>query len=340
MRAEIVDRIEIIAEAANAHEGSPERMRLLVALAARAGADAVKFQLIFAEELCTADHNLFPVFRGRECSPGDWERAAILARELNCAFHVDIFGERSLEVAEHIRADAVKLHATDVGNHRLLERVARCGVTRVLIGIGGSNEHEIDAAVARLPDKDVTLIHGFQGYPTVVDANQVRRIHWLRERFPSTRVGFADHVPYDSPERTWLSAVAIGAGADLLEKHLTVASVLAGSDHEAALDADAFADFCQNMALAHRAFGPVIATGGDLGMSADELSYRQLVRKDLVAAVDLPEGRRLEPGDLTLKRSGHAQAQPLDPTAVIGRRLRQPVVADGPIYLELLADQP
>ena len=52
--------IEVVAELAQGFEGCVQQTKLMVKAAAMAGADAAKFQLIFADELSTPDYDILP----------------------------------------------------------------------------------------------------------------------------------------------------------------------------------------------------------------------------------------------------------------------------------------
>jgi N,N'-diacetyllegionaminate synthase len=331
--------IEIVAEAANGHEGDPQRMRLLIALAAAAGADAVKFQMVFSAEIFTRDHPLYERFRSEEVADQEWAAAVATAHDAGCQLFVDVFGPRSAALAEQIGADAIKIHATDVTNHALLETVAGLSGGRVVLGIGGAFRDEIADALGLLAGKQVILLHGFQAYPTRIEDNQIARMLDLRACFPGFPVGFADHVPLGDPRGMWLPATAVGAGATMIEKHLTLAAALRGADHEAALGPDEFADFVRNMRDAEAAMGPVPSgtVAPDFGMTEAERDYRARVRKSLVAARDLGRGHILTVADVTLRRSPRDEAVALDPSEAVGRALLADLEADQPIAPDLLA---
>ena len=55
--------IEVIAEIANTHQGDPDYAYKLAKTCQRAGADAIKFQIYFAEELLTKTHPKFQHFK-------------------------------------------------------------------------------------------------------------------------------------------------------------------------------------------------------------------------------------------------------------------------------------
>jgi N,N'-diacetyllegionaminate synthase len=328
--------IEIIAEAANGHEGDAGELCRLTELAAAAGADAVKFQLVYASELCTRDYEHFELFRSYELGQDAWERAAAIAHQAKCRLYLDVFGPLSVSLATDVGADGVKLHASDTANLSLVDAVARSSVQRVILSVGGARRLEIAAATDILVDKNVVLMHGFLGYPPLSSDTQIGRLRRLRADFPWPALGFADHVPAEGPERTWLSAVAVGAGATVLEKHITLARIARRTDHEAALDPDDFAEYVANMRLASDALTASGLDADDYGMRAGELEYRRAVRKSVVAAHDIPGGTILDASDLALKRSGDAPELGMDPKAFVGRMLAADAVEDTPLTPEML----
>ena len=69
-------KIKIIAEAAQGFEGDPLLARLLVRAAARAGADAVKFQLVYADEIATPSYKYYDLFKKLEMPAACWKDVA------------------------------------------------------------------------------------------------------------------------------------------------------------------------------------------------------------------------------------------------------------------------
>jgi N,N'-diacetyllegionaminate synthase len=206
----------------------------------------------------------------------------------------------------------VKLHGTDIANIGLLEEVGRCSIKRVFLGAGGAHRSEIDEALSRLRDKEIVVLLGFQGYPTPTETNQIVRVRNLCERFGtmagSVRIGFADHASPDSPLRYALAATALGAGATVVEKHLTLGKAMLLEDHESALNPDEFKEFSQVMRECASAFGEM-TEADDFGMDEAEGVYRRAIRRHVVTSRALPVGALISPADLVLKRT--AADQPL-----------------------------
>lgn len=298
--------MSIIAEIAQGFEGKPEQASLLMQAAASSGADAAKYQLVYADELATPDYKYYDLFKSLEMPDEVWEELASYASELGIELHLDIFGLRSLELAEKLRVGAVKLHGTDIANIGLLKAVAASQVNKVLLGAGGAFSSEIDQALQILSTKEVVVLLGFQGYPTPNEANQVNRVRLLVERFaetyPNVTVGFADHAEPENPLRYAVAASALGAGATTLEKHITLGKVMKLEDHEAALNPDEFYEFCQVARACNEAIG-FSREVDDFGMSESEYAYRKMIRRHVVTSGNLEAGSKIKAADVVLKRT-------------------------------------
>jgi N,N'-diacetyllegionaminate synthase len=319
---------EIIAEIAQGFEGRPEQARLLMKAAAMAGADAVKYQLVYADELATPDYKYYELFRTLEMADEVWENLAVYAAELDVKLYLDIFGTHSLQLAEQIGVVAVKLHGTDIANIALLNEVANSSVKKVLLGAGGAYSTELQQAIDILAAKDVVILLGFQGYPTPNETNQIGRVSLLAKRFghghPNVSVGFADHAPPESPLRYALAAMAIGAGAKVLEKHLTLGQIMKLEDHESALNPDEFSEFTKIARSCADALGVAGVDIEDFGMAEAEQAYRKMIRRHVVASRDIKSGSKISPKDLALKRTSQEQVI-TDLTMVYGKTLARDV---------------
>lgn len=325
--------IEIIAELAQGFEGRPEQARLLVRASAAAGADAAKFQLVYADELATPDYKYYDLFRSLEMPDAVWEELARYAQELNIALYLDVFGARSIALAEHVGAQALKVHGTDIANVNLLHQIAQTRVPKILLGAGGAFLPEIERAIHVLDDKEIVILLGFQSYPTPTDANQIARVRMLSDllstRNPNVTMGVADHASPGNLLRVALAATALGAGARVFEKHLTLGEVMKMEDHEAALNPDRFAEFVTVVHDCARAYGECNGAV-DFGMSLAEQSYRKMIQRHVVASRDLTKYSRIAPGDLVLKRTSAEQVI-TDLDQVYEKILKRDLRNNGPI---------
>lgn len=304
-------KIEIIAELAQGFEGKPEQARLLMKAAASAQADAVKYQLVYAEELATPDYKYYGLFKSLEMPDEVWEDLADYAKELGIELNLDIFGIKSLTLAERIGVTTIKLHGTDLTNIALLTEVSSSNtVKRVLLGAGGGFANELKQALDILRNKEVIVLVGFQGYPTPTESNQIARVRELYQDLcvdnKNIKIGFADHASPDSPLRYALATTAVGAGAEIIEKHLTLGRNMKLEDFESALSPDEFEEFTNVVRNCALAFGSSTKTE-DFGMSDSEFGYREMIRRHVVLNKDLEAGSIIQQGDLVLKRTSATQ---------------------------------
>ena len=298
-------KIEIVAEIAQGYEGNAVKSSLLLKSAAKSGACAAKFQMIYANEISTEDYKYHGLFRSLEMSDAIWMDLHQQSNELDIELQLDIFGMLSLTKSVDLGIKTVKIHPTDVSNVSLLQALADSPIERVLLGVGGARSSEIETALSLLSGKRIVLILGFQGYPTKTISNQIARISLMSTKYCTsgmTSIGFADHAEPDSGLAELIGAMSIGAGATLIEKHITLNRVLQMEDHESALNPDEFAKYANQMQVVSSAFG-ISSDTEDFGMDSDEIVYRNSIRRHVVAASHISKGQKITPFDLQLKRT-------------------------------------
>jgi sialic acid synthase SpsE len=329
--------IDIVAEGAEGYASDWGKELALVDLAAGAGATALKLQLLYKDELLTSEHPLYDFVASLEMDSSRWARVADRSRERGIEFFLDVFGARGLGLAVEIGAAAIKVHSSDMLNEEFIAEVAASPIERVLLSAGGTTIAEIDRAIELIGSHErVTLIQGFQAYPTAIADNRLSRLPTLLTRFPGIQVGLADHTGFDDPAGEWLPALALPLGASYIEKHITVAHVLEDPDHQAALAPDRFARFAANLRSAEAALGD---PGADPDAFSDaELAYRLNMKKHVVAARALAAGEPLSRADLSLRRCHDPPEDVLFvPDEAIGRALSEDLAEGTPLRQGVLA---
>lgn len=294
--------VEIIAEVAQGYEGDATLARLLARAAVRGGADAVQFQLIYADEVSTPDYKYHKFYRGLEMPRDVWQRVAKEVKDAGSRFYLVVCGERSFREAVDLGADGVKIHTTDFFNAPLV-RSALDGMPRVFISIGGITADELAEflAVHRIsPSQQVCFMYGFQAEPTPVEFNHLLRLRTLQERFPGYRFGFMDHAEGNSDDAQILPLLALPLGIACIEKHITLDRILQIEDYISALSPEDFRTFVQRTRRLEKALG----TGG-LDLIPLEWEYRHKAMKVVVANRKIRKGESVTVEDLCLKRPGN-----------------------------------
>ena len=171
--------VYIIAEMANSHEGSFADALALLKAAGTTGADAVKSQVIFADELTTPEHQDYGLFKDVELPPEKWIELRDAAHDLGMDYLVDVFGLTAAQVcSEYSIGDAYKIHASDLLNPPLMDILARLG-KRLYLSAGGIDEWELKRAIEVIRaagNDDICIMHGFAAEPTPIEESPLRRM--------------------------------------------------------------------------------------------------------------------------------------------------------------------
>ena len=331
-----MNKLEIIAEIAQGFEGNIVKAKLFIKSAASAGANAAKFQMVYADELATPDYKYYDLFKTLELTIEEWKILADYAKELKIKLYVDIFGEKSLKISENINSESIKIHGTDIANYNLLKQVAASNISTIILGAGGAYLIEIENALRLLKNKKVISLVGFQGYPTQIDENQIGRIaileKFINENYPNTILGFADHSSYDFKGGLTLCSLAIGFGAKVIEKHLTLGRNIQMEDFESALNPDEFEEFVNILKKTFTAVGNSNLSN-DFSMSEAEKNYRNLVRRHVITLNSVDKGELLLDSNLVLKRSSSVNAIS-DLQIAINKRVNINLASNVPINIE------
>tara|TARA_B110000858_G_scaffold192315_1_gene242866 strand:+ start:615 stop:1616 length:1002 start_codon:yes stop_codon:yes gene_type:complete len=324
--------IKIIAEAAQGFEGKYDQAMLLLKAGAGAKANAIKFQMVFADELCTKEYTYSKLFKSLEMTNTQWRSLLQASIKLGIELQLDIFGKKSLSLCSKLGIKTVKLHPTDITNTHLLKLVKSSKIDNIILGVGGATLKEINLALEILKKKNVIIIFGFQNYPTPTHTNQINRLTQIKEKLidknKNLTLGFADHEETDSVIRYMIPALAIGAGATIIEKHITLGKSMEMEDSESALNPDEFKLFVKLVNDSSKAIAG-FKDQDDFGMSKEELNYRNTIRRHVLASKNLSKGKIIEEKDIVLKRS--SELKPIkDINFVVGKTLKKNIKKDHP----------
>lgn len=317
----------IIAEIGVNHGGSPDRARELVSAAKDAGADAVKFQCFEAGRLLSRDARLaayqrsagasdaFDMLHKLELSLDALESLAKFARSIELDPIVTIFSLEHVAPACRIDWAALKVASPDIVNRPLLDAL-KTAEKPMILSTGAASAEEVEQAVSWMGRASFALMHCVSAYPTPDDAAHLGGIRALRD-LADVPVGYSDHTTAEDA-----GALAVAAGATLLEKHLTYDRNAAGPDHAMSLEPPQLSRYVQAARRAALMLGEPCKAVQEI-----ERDVRFVSRQSVAATRALEPGHVLERADLTLKRPGGGIA-PSQLAETVGRRLRCAVAAD------------
>lgn len=320
----------IIAEVAQAHDGSLGLAKSFIDAIADAGAHAVKFQTHIADAESTRDEvfriamsgqdaTRYDYWQRMEFTPAHWADLAQHTAARGLVFLSSAFSVAAVELLEQLGVPAWKVGSGEVFNNAILDAMTATGKP-VLISTGMSNREDIARAHDRVVERgaEPALFQCTSKYPTALEQVGLNVIGELRETFDCP-VGLSDHSASLFPP---LAAMALGV--DLLEVHVTFDRAMYGPDTKASLT---FEELAQLVA-ANQAFATMRANPVDKDTMAEELrDMRALFSKSLAPVQALRAGDQLSADMLTQKKPGTGIA-PDRIDEVIGRRLVRDIAPD------------
>jgi len=295
-------KTEIIAEIAQGYEGNPYLAKLLTKGAIKAGADAIKFQLVYADELATSEYFYYDFFKKLEMSIEIWDDIVKKVHKAGKKIYFDIFGPKSLEVAIKLNADGVKLSTTEFYNELLMRNVLTSSFKKIFISIGGIPLDDIKDLIKNnfiIPSDRIVFMYGVQSEPTQLEQNNLNRIKTLKEELYGFKIGFMDHSMGDSEEAFYLPVLALGTGINCIEKHITLDHSLEIEDYISALTPRKFKIFINIIRIYEAALGK-----SNLELTQLEKEYQKKAGKVVVVNRDLPPNTIIFSEDVELKRVG------------------------------------
>lgn len=324
------NRCLIIAEVAQAHDGSLGTAHAFIDASADAGADAVKFQTHIAAAESTPgepwrvkfspqDETRYDYWRRMEFSEAQWHGLKQHADERGLHFLSSPFSTEAVELLSRVGVAAWKIASGEVSNGPMFTRMAATGLP-ILLSTGMSPLAEIDAAVARVRAATLPLavLQCTSMYPTPPEKIGLNVLALFRDRY-ACPVGLSDHSGTIYPG---LAAAALGA--DVLEVHLTLSRRAFGPDVPASVTAEELTQLVEGV----RFIEQIHAHPLDKDKMARELApLRDLFTKSVVVLTDLAAGTILSEKHLTVKKPGTG-IPALRLPELIGRQLRRAVPAD------------
>ncbi len=324
------DTCTIIAEVAQAHDGSLGAAHAYIDAIADAGADAVKFQTHIAAAESTPsepwrkrfspqDASRYEYWQRMEFTEEQWAGLRGHAHDRGLLFLSSPFSLEAFELLSRVGVAGWKVASGELGTGELLDAMAATGQP-MLLSTGMSTLEEIDEAVERVRPTGVPLavMQCSSMYPTSPEHVGLNVIPLFRERY-GCAVGLSDHSA-----EIYAGLAAAALGVDVIEVHLTLSRAMFGPDVPASLTPEELRQLVAGVRSIERMRRHPV----DKSTVSDTIvPLRSIFRKSLVVRRDLPVGTVLEREHLAAKKPGSG-IPPGRLESVLGRRLRRPLQLD------------
>ena len=242
-----------IAEIGTSHNGSIERAVKLIDAAAEAGARAVKFQIVYADEILhpntgyvdlpTGKIPLYERFKSLELPISFYKELAEYSRSKKLLFSASPFGFRSAEELASLKPDFIKIASPELNYVQLLKYCSRFNVPMILSsGVSLLKDIEKALNVLRSENKDLSLalLHCITSYPAPEKEYNISVIKNLSSIF-GIACGVSDH----SLDPVLVPALTLASGGFIIEKHICLSRQENGLDDPVALEPEMFKKMCR-----------------------------------------------------------------------------------------------
>ena len=292
----------IIAEAGSNHNGNLKQAFKLISIAARAGADAVKFQTYSSETLysqTTPDFagytNINALIKSIEL-PRDWQKdLKSYADSLDIEFMSTPFDEKAIEELYNLGVNRFKIAGFESSDPRFVRCVARTKLPLIIsAGIGTSLEaisNIIEWIKIENSEPDITILHCNNAYPTPFSDINLSQISLIKQTYSDIKVGLSDHT-----EGILVPPLAVAKGASCIEKHFTISRQLPGPDHPFAIEPLELQRMVQNIRIAERCLGQKMGN-----LTHSEKRFQKAMRS-VVSKCYIKKGEALTIYNITTKR--------------------------------------
>lgn len=222
--------------------------------------------------------------------------------------------------------DYLKVASRDLTNIPLLEAMSETKIP-IILSTGMTGKKELDNALEIITryHTDISILHCVSQYPTHPDNLNLNTIRYLKKHYSQYRIGFSDHTIGIAA-----AAVAVGMGAEIIEKHVSIDRRMKGTDQAGSLGPDGVNRMIRDIRVTERWLGKE-----DLFVEEKVAQTRRKLERSLAANRDLLPGEVISENDLHLLSPGDGY-QWSDKELVIGRTVKMMIPKDEIIYENFL----
>ena len=314
----------IIAEIAQAHDGSLGFAHSFIEALADTGIHAVKFQTHIAEaessiyepfriNFSYQDKSRMDYWKRMEFSSDEWMGLKKHCHELGLEFISSPFSLAAVDLLEAIGVERYKIGSGEVTNLLLLEKISSTGKP-IILSSGMSSLTELDTAFNFLDKKgiDVSILQCTTSYPTIPKEWGLNMIMELKKRY-STTIGFSDHSG-----NIYACLAAAALGAEIFEFHVKFHSKMFGPDTKSALNIEEIKVLTKGISEIQES----LANPVDKKDVKKYMALKDMFEKSLAVNKNLEKGHIINIEDLETKKPKNKGLNASDYHYIIGKKLK------------------
>lgn len=248
------------------------------------------------------------------------------AKSLGLDFIETLCSKGCLSILKLFSPDRLKVASRDLTNLPLLEMMAETQIP-IILSTGMAGKKELDEALDVITryHTDISILHCVSQYPTEPDNLNLKTISYLKKNYGQYRIGFSDHtIGISAP------IVAVGMGAEIIEKHVTIDRRMKGTDQAGSLGPDGVNRMIRDIRVAEHWMGVE-----DLYIDKCVVSAKDKLERSIATKRALKKGEVISEHDLHLLSPGDGYKwNQLD--EVIGKVVKEDIASNEIIYSTFL----
>lgn len=315
----------IIAEIAQAHNGSIDKVYEYIDALGGTGVDAIKFQTHIASaessmyepfriKFSDQDATRYDYWKRMEFTIEQWHEIKRRCEAVGVEFMSSPFSNAAVDLLEEVGVKRYKIGSGEVTNFLLLEKIAATGKP-VILSSGMSSYQELDHTVRFLNERGVAyaILQCTTSYPTTPQQYGLNVIQELQERY-KVPIGFSDH---SADVGTCVAATALGA--EIVEFHAVFSKQDFGPDATSSIeinDIPAMVRSIRNIALSRK---------HNIHKNSNQqyIELKRIFEKSLAVNKALPAGHKITFEDLEAKKPKGYGMDASQFETVIGKPLKK-----------------
>lgn len=218
--------------------------------------------------------------------------------------------------------DKLKVASRDLTNLPLLAAMAETKLP-IILSTGMAGKKELDDALEVITKyhNDIAILHCVSQYPTHPDNLNLRTITYLKNHYPQYKIGFSDHtIGISAP------IVAVGMGAEIIEKHITIDRRMKGTDQAGSLGPDGVNRMLRDIRVTEHWLGKE-----ELYIDKSVASSKEKLERSIASKHAIAQGEIITEADIHMLSPGNGFKWS-EKDSVIGKKAIKDIPANEIIY--------
>ncbi len=322
--------VEIIAEIAQAHDGSLGLAHSYIDALVGSGVDTVKFQMHIAEaessefeqfrvNFSYEDKTRYDYWKRMGFTLEQWQGLKQHCEDKGFQFICSPFSMMAVDWLEKLNVKRYKIASGETNNLLMLDKICRTGKP-ILLSTGMSSYDDIQQAVTFIQEHKGIFDGVFQcttAYPTPAEKYGLNVIPELKARL-NCKVGLSDHSG-----EIYAGLAAVALGAEMLEMHVVFDKHMFGPDAKSSLTIQEFKLLVEGTRKIETALKNPVDKNRTEGFS----ELKVMFGKSLAINKELHAGHIISMDDLETKKPGNLGIPASEYQRILGRKLNKNIQA-------------